>query len=163
MKKLLIALAMLPALACADNGAYVGVQYSNVDAEEVSLGALGLQAGYQFSEYLSAEGRMGVGISDDTYMGVDIELNNYFGAYLKAQYPTASGFSPYALLGYSKGELEASFQGESLSEDESDMSYGVGVEYDLGNRFLLGVEYLVLIDKDGYEINNLSFGGRYRF
>ena len=90
MKKTLLLAALIglsPAVFAS--GAYFGLNYSLLDAElaqnngDASLGAVGMIGGYEVNDYISVEGRAGMGVAEDTVNGADVKLNSYFGGYLK--------------------------------------------------------------------------------
>ena len=75
----------------------------------------------------------------------------------KAGVPVNETFYPYAVLGYTRGELEASVMGFTVSESESDTSFGLGADFNF-EGFTLNVEYLNYLDKDEAEISGVSIG-----
>lgn len=150
-------------------GIYIGVGLldANVefdgtssDAEPTALFARG---GYQFNDYLAAEARLGTGIDEDEIRGVEIDIDNFLGIYAKVGMPTTVGFYPYVIAGFTSTEVEASYRGSSETEDETDVSLGLGVEYQFDRNFSLGLEYMQYVDGDDYELSGLSIGGNYKF
>ncbi|MAM70951.1 MAG: hypothetical protein CMP91_07425 [Gammaproteobacteria bacterium] len=131
-------------------------------SQEPSLTALAGVLGMDFNENFSGEIRVGFGIGDDTItaggISADIELDNYFGAYLKGGIPVSEQFFPYVTIGYTRGELSASAFGLSISESESDVSFGIGFDYDFTSSISGSVEYMNYLDKDGAEISGFSIG-----
>lgn len=131
--------------------------------DEASLTAIYGRLGSQFNEILSAEFRLGLGIGDDSigFMGrdVDVDLKNMFGAYVRAGLPVTDVFYPYAVIGYTRGEVEYSLSGfGSDSDAESDVSFGVGSDFSLGQQMTINVEYMNYLDKNGVEIDGFSVG-----
>ena len=164
MKKTLLALALAAATPLAFANGYVGGSYSTFDFsingsnKELSVGAISVIGGYQISDYVAVEARVGAGVGDDRFLGWTLELDNYFGAYVKAGMPI-NDFYPYALLGMTKGELSPSGYGLS----DSDMSYGVGLAYKVNDQVSLNAEYANMLDKGGVTIDGFTFGAAYHF
>ncbi|MEN8670914.1 MAG: hypothetical protein ABF318_17425, partial [Ketobacter sp.] len=67
---------------------------------------------------------------------------------------------PYVILGYTKVDYE--FWGASIDQTESDLSYGLGADVELGS-FKVGLEWMMLQDKSDYELEGLSLNGAWRF
>lgn len=174
MKKLLIAALLCSPMVVSAEGLYGGIDYSMVSLEgggdKVKPKALRLRLGNQVSPNLAVEGHLGFGMSDDSYYdsffdeNVTVEVDNIFGVYLKGLLPVSPNFSAFALLGYTKGEATFSAPGVgSGSEDESDLSLGLGASLKIGEKSHLNADYIQAIDKDGFEVNTLSFGVRVDF
>jgi opacity protein-like surface antigen len=130
--------------------------------DEPSLTALYGRVGTSFNENFSAEARIGFGLTDDTVLvlgnDVDVDLNNFFGAYLKGGAQVTEMFYPYAVIGYTRGEVEASVLGFSVSESESDLSFGLGADFTVSDAMTLNLEYMNYYDKDGVELSGFSVG-----
>ncbi|WP_051252482.1 porin family protein [Ferrimonas kyonanensis] len=167
MKKIVFACLLMPMCALASEPAvYVGGQYNFMEVDggpSVDIGALSGRLGYEFNRNVAVEARLGMGVSDDTLMGVDIELNYYYGVYLRGQMPMDSGFTPYVIAGYTKGELEASNDFDKAKEDENDFSYGIGVDFAATDNLDVGLEYMMYLDKKDVEVSGFSLGVTYRF
>ena len=149
-------------------GGISAIEYSESGiSDDADLTALYGRVGTKFNDYLSAEIRAGFGIDDDEVeaFGVDIdtELENFYGVYLRGGIPTNSIAYPYVVLGYTRGEIEASVPGFSLSESESDVSYGVGLDLNLTDRVTLNLEYINYLDKDDVEIDGFNIGAVWLF
>lgn len=67
----------------------------------------------------------------------------------------------FAKLGYISWDIEASVQGQSISDDGSDMGYGVGLSFGLGAVSVRG-EYEVY-DVEDADVSMLSLGIVYQF
>ena len=123
---------------------------------DASLTTLTAKLGTKFNENLAFEGRIGFGVGDDTVEGVDVELSNYFGVYFKGGFSATEKVYPYAVLGYTRGKLKASGPGGSISSSDSDVSFGIGVDYSITNATALSFEYTNFYDKDGEELSGLN-------
>ena len=156
-----LTVAALPASA---EGFYAGFGLGRVNGEQAayswtSTNAVGL-GGYEFNEYISVEGEVSLVASDGSISGVDIG-NQYMGAFVKFALPTSGSFTPHARIGYIKGKATASIGGVSISVDDTNISYGIGGEYDFGSSSLR-VDYSVA-DFGAMETNSLSITNVWKF
>ena len=131
--------------------------------EEASLSAFYGRFGKTINENFSIEGRIGLGLTGDDIYGVDLELKNYYGAYIRAGAPVTNIIFPYAIVGYSRGKLEASSGGYSASASESDTSFGLGVDFNVKDGNVINLEYMNYIDKDGSELDGFSLSFTTKF
>lgn len=159
--------ALLSGYVQAEN--YYGGNISFLDYSEegidddASLTAIVGRLGTTFNENFSGEVRLGFGVGDDTVdvfgFDADVELDNMFGAYVRGGIPVTDSFFPYAIVGYTRGEVTASISGfGSESETESDVSFGVGADVNVNQNIIINVEYMNYFDKDGAEIDGFSIG-----
>ena len=118
--------------------------------------------GTKFNDYLSGEIRIAYGAGSDsvTALGqeVDVKLNRMYGIYLRGGFPASDYFYPYVALGLSNGKVTASVNGFSASDSESDNSFGIGAEFEVGEDQIFNFEYMSYLDKNGVEINGFSLG-----
>lgn len=162
----LFSLSALPSAALAET--YVGANVAAVEmtddaiSEEISITALYGRVGMDITEYFSAELRLGTGINEDSLnvsgTSVDVELKSFAGAYIRGGIPNTTRFFPYAILGYTYGKLEASAFGESISDSESDVSFGVGSDFRVNETWSINLEYINYFDKDGGELEAIALG-----
>ena len=176
MKKTMIAGAIIASLGLATaveakEGNYYGLSVSQLGYDEAGFSAdvmtIDGKLGTYFNENFSGEIRLGLGITDDTVnvfgTDVDVEIPNYFGAYVRGGIPVTEGFYPYIVAGYTRGKIEGSALGESFSETESDVSYGLGADFSVSNDVDITLEYMNYLDKDGVEVDGISLGFKARF
>jgi opacity protein-like surface antigen len=78
--------------------------------------------------------------------------------YLRGGFPVNETLYPYAVLGYTRGKIKASYGGDSISSSESDTSFGLGVDIKLNEKAAINLEYLNYIDKDGAVLDGFSIG-----
>lgn len=146
---------------------YAGGNFAVLDADEATLNAVYGRFGAFFNENISAEARLGFGVGDDTvnYGGVDIkaELDNVYGAYLRGGIPAGEVFYPYAIIGYTKGKFTGSAYGVSVSNSESDFSFGVGADFKVTDTLKINAEYLSYLDKDEAELTGFAVGVAFSF
>jgi len=168
---MLIAGMTMSAAAMADvtPGVYLGGGYTDatldLDAvdKDADIGMLFVRGGYQINQNVAVEARLGTTIDDDTIYGVDVEVEDMYGVYLKAGLPTQSGFYPYVLLGMTHVKVEASGRGGSASDSDSDISYGLGVDYWFNSQVSAGLEFANFYDNDGDEVSGITLGLNFRF
>jgi len=127
---------------------------------EPKFPTLMLRTGAKFNQYASGEVRFGLGISTDdtTIDGIrfESELDYVMGAYLKLG--AGEQFHPYALVGYNKAEVTikgvAGGNSASISDTESDIAFGLGLDVKLNERFQLNAECV-----NFYDENDVSLSG----
>ncbi len=167
--KTLTALSIVAApMAASAAEPYIGASFGFVDLavngfDEASLNTANARLGLQFTENFSAEIRGGAGSGGDTVNNsVDVELKNFYGAYIRGGIPLGEQFTPYAVIGYTKGKAKYSWSGpfssDSGSESESDFSFGAGVDVALSDDWEINGEYLSYMDKDEVEVSGFSVG-----
>ncbi len=84
---------------------------------------------------------------------VDIEIETVIGVYLLGHASPSGGNSFCGLIDITRGEIEASALGESDSDSEADLSFGLGVNIGRSN-----IEFVNYIDKDDVEATAISLG-----
>jgi hypothetical protein len=88
---------------------------------DISLGALYASAGYHFESdefVFMPELRLGVGISDDNVLGVNVEIDSFFAASIRGQYNVTESFGVFLQPSYGRLELTASADGQSFTDDD---------------------------------------------
>lgn len=158
----------LAGFAHAEGGYYGGnisfLDYSEPEVDiSASVTAITGRLGTHFNENVSGELRVGFGVDDDTVsfdgLEADLELESLYGVYIRGGIPVTENIYPYAILGYSRGELKATVAGfGSNSESETDTSFGLGVDVDVIQGVTINLEYMNYFDKDGVEVDSLSIG-----
>ena len=187
------ALAALSANAMAADKtgrSYVGAGYTMLTVSpeggpDLDLSALGVRGGYYFNKYFSVEGRLAFGVGDDSVSEVvDIgfgpetatltfDLDYSLGVYAVGHIPLTEQFQLYGLVGFTQHEVTVSASIPSLGSDsegfdDSDLSFGVGAEFDMTKNLSLGVEYVSYFtdgDIDGlkYDTDGLGITLNYIF
>ena len=74
-----------------------------------------------------------------------------------------SPVTPYGILGFTRYELEVDNVLGSSSEDESDLSYGIGVNVAINDALSGNLEYMRYFDKDDVTIDGIGLGLTVRF
>lgn len=152
---------------------YVGGNVADLTYSDTSIqNDLSLWSGYarfgaQFEDYVSLEWRIGTSIQDDEVdiagSRADATLDNFYGVYFLGGTPISESFYPYALIGYTKGELELNSLGLTVESAESDISYGVGININFPGNFAINAEYTRYLKEKGVEVSGPSVGFIYYF
>lgn len=169
----LMLIANLPtAQAQALEGGYIGTDYLFLSYKEPGLqsldpGAVGIRFGTDLNEFFGFEGRVGYGANSDalTLMGVtvDMEIDNFYGAYGKLFWEAVDGFWIYNTFGFSRGKATFSGPGVTLSESDNGFSYGFGLEFRTSDALMVGAEWMRFLDESTYRLDGVSVGMRWYF
>lgn len=153
-------------------GLYAGVALTQVSYKEEGFAtakpiSMSGRFGNQFSPNVALEGRLGIGVSDDEVdaagIPVAVEVDYYFSILGKGILPLSSVASLYGLLGFTSGKVTASAFGNSFSASDSDISYGIGGEFNVSRTAAVNLEWARLWSGDGYKVEGLSLGVNFRF
>jgi outer membrane immunogenic protein len=148
---------------------YGGLNYSfvNIDADnggDADTGTLSGKVGGLVTPYFGLEARGGFGVVDDTINGVDFSLDNFFGGYATLNLANESPATPYAILGFTRVEVEADAGPlGTTTDDDSDISYGLGVNVDITPELAGNLEYIRYYDGDDVTVDALGLGATLRF
>ena len=148
-------LLVLPVAALAINaepaGFYTGVGASQVIARGSGTGsdkpewtAVEIVGGYKQSPYAGLEARLGAGSSPDLLYG---------GLYYRTESANDTA-KTYLLFGYSGASIAVDNE-EDISL--SGLSYGAGVGFPVGDNCNINLEYRMLLDDSGDDINLSAF------
>ena len=107
--------------------------------------AFKLFGGYQFSRYIAAEaGYTDLGKVKASAPGLSADIkSNAWELVAVGSYPIGtSGFAPYGKLGFYRGEVKLSSNvGVSDKHTNTDLTFGVGVRYDIMRNFAVRAEW----------------------
>lgn len=165
---LLILCSVIAITARAEVTPYVGADYLflNVDTpfSDADLGVVYGRAGVELSDFIALEVRLGTGVADDDidvpFVGaIDVELTYLYGFYFVSSWANETIVTPYILLGYTEAELE--FDG--VAEDDSDISFGFGLDVEINESLSFNAEYSSYYDADNVELTGLALGLSYSF
>ena len=119
----------------ADTGLYVGASIGQADLDIDKDTACKASIGYQINRTFAAEvGYTNLG--EVSELGVTAEATAWEGIVL-GKFPVANQFSVYGLAGIAMVEAEASGFGVTASDDSTELTFGVGAQYDVSRN--LGV------------------------
>lgn len=174
-RKLPVLLLLLPAAAFGQDATYVGVSwfqwtYDEDFAEEASASTLRFSVGTDLNPNLGLETQFATGGSDTVFVSVpgagsgnvEVELDNSISLMLRPQ-TSGEEFRAYGLVGFSMGQITATGPGGSFSDDDSGLSYGIGIESTVNESTWLTVDYVNYLRDDAYTFDALSVGVRARF
>ena len=149
---------VVPMVEETKSGFYTGLGFSAVSARDADvsmdffnskvgqdrLANVSFFAGYNFNEYIAAEGRYttSVGHRDS------VEMSGW-SLFVKPQYPVSENFSLYALLGFGGVTLDG-VNGANVDVDETGFQWGIGTSYAITESMTVFVDYTSLAnDMDG--------------
>lgn len=164
--------ALVHAQPAGSQGLYAGATLTRAAYKEDGFPTanpmtIGGKIGKQINPNFAVEGRLGFGIADDDVdvggLPVTLEIDYYFGAYLKGMLPLSSAASVYGLVGFTQAKLTASAAGFSASDSDSDISFGAGAEFGISPTASVSVEWARLLKGDGYKVDGLTLGVSFRF
>ena len=155
---------------------YVGGQYALVTYEESGFGDLEPTAlvgrfGHYLNDNFAIEGRLGFGLGDDSTnaFGVDVtlEIDTLFGVYGVGQFNFTEKAAVYGVVGFTRGEVTASANAfgvpVSVSDSETDLSFGVGFNFAIAKNVDLNLEYMSYLSKSNFDVSAIGLGATYRF
>ncbi|PHR65279.1 outer membrane beta-barrel protein [Alcanivorax sp.] len=172
MKKVLFAAALaMPLFANAGGFAGIDIISSDIEPDNTTSSADPKALQFKFGswinrdETLGGEVRLGLGVDDDKLSNnVDLEIDRYYGAYFRGQFPNTMPVRPYGLIGATYVETtEKSAFGGSDGENYKDLSLGLGVDFTITKTLFINLEYMRVVDRSGDEITNLGLGLNGRF
>ena len=150
---LALPLTLLPIAAGASGFAGIDVVSSEIEPDDGGSAdptALQFKFGTWINrnETLGGELRLGLGIDeDDLGRGTDVEIDRYYGAYFRGQFPNTLPVRPYGLIGLTRMETTENFPGGgSTGENYSGLSIGLGADVSLTDVVFVSVEYMRAVD-----------------
>ncbi len=172
-----LALSSFNVFAGKDGSNYVGIQYAistyseDGISEDLNPTALIGRLGTKISDNFSIEARAGIGLQDDTVnvSGIDatLDIDSLLGVYGIGHISVNESTSVYGLLGITRAEASVSLPDYpsfgSVSNDETGLSYGVGVDIGVSNDVALNIEYAQYLSKSDFDVSALSFGLKFGF
>ncbi len=140
---------------------YAGLSYSQSRIgfqDSANVGGIYAKLGQSWSENIQAELRLGGGLENDDGFG-ELGIESLIGTYFRIGLE-ADDFYPHLLLGYTQIDLETRF---GSTGSDSDISYGLGTDYEFKEDWKINLEYIVYYDKDNVDVKSLSLGFSYDF
>lgn len=112
---------------------YGSIGYTQLEADDATVGAVTGRVGGKFSQYFGAELEGSVGVKDDTFTvaGVDGSVEHKFdvAGYLTAGVPVSPNLELFGRVGYGTTRLRAEIGGLSESASTESVNYGAGANY----------------------------------
>jgi len=163
------------AMAASPGDTYIGVGFSQLTYSEDGFPdfnptMLGLRAGYYLNRNFSVEGRLGLGIADDTkgvnYGGfsgdINVEVDSLMGVYAVGHFPASDSFGFYGFLGFNNADITATATSGgtsfSYSDDDSDIAFGIGAELKVSPASTINLEYGNFYDEDTVSVDAITIG-----
>lgn len=159
-------------------GPYIGLgytqfQYDNdkYDSDTLKNDGVVLRAGMEFNDWIALEARGGMGLNDDDDNGLNYDLDNMYGGYLKLSLPLSDQVHPYIIGGYTKIDGDMRYRGQvggntvtvKDNRDLDDESYGGGIDVNLTDTLGVNLEYMRYYDKGDEKISGITVGLRSAF
>ena len=137
------------------NEPYASVAYSMLDSEFSFQGesfdseptAINIIGGVSINESFALEALVGLGLSDDDIDSFDaeFELDSLYGIYAVGALPVSDNFNLYAKFGVVNINFE---DVDSDKYDGSGISYGLGAEARINEKFGAALEYVIYPDAE---------------
>ncbi|MAZ06831.1 MAG: hypothetical protein CME81_10655 [Halomonas sp.] len=144
-------------------GLYTGLNYTFINLEsgsaDADVGTLSAKVGVMATPFLGIEARGGFGVDDDRIGAADFSLDNFFGGYATFNLVNESPITPYAILGFTRVEIEVG----TATEDETDVSYGIGMNMEFAPNLSGNLEYMRYYENNDTEIDGLGVGIQFNF
>ena len=163
MKRVLAAVVMagLSALANADQPV-ASVGFAQLSDSGLALTGVYVTGGYQFQTNrpdvsITPEVRLGFGIIDDNYAGVNVKLDSLSGVDVRAQLESGSAYF-YVAPSYTRADFSASFGTVSASGGSWESGIGFGAGFKLSADLSVEASWENFSGTDIY-----SVGLRHRF
>ena len=144
--------------------AYGAWEFERAFFEDYKLDSFEAKFGQKLNDYISIEGRLGLGLNDDSSVTrssryterVQVEIDNYFSIYLKPRLELADA-QMYALLGHTDINTNIVWYYSDFPDSSSDFanpgtdtinsfSYGLGVALPIGDKTSINIEWKKLAD-----------------
>ena len=146
---------------------YAGVNYNFVAIDDgwdrLNVETLSAKIGAQPHPFVGIEARFGFGAGEHRLDGVTYSLERTVGAYASLNLANASPVTPYFLLGASNIEIEATSIAGTTREEDSDFSFGAGVEIEMAPGLAGNIEYLNYYDNGTTIVDGVGLGFTFRF
>lgn len=149
-------------------GLYAGANYSfiNLDAEgigDADVGTLSGKVGVMATPFLGFEARAGFGVDEDRIGIADYSLDNFYGGYATFNLVNESPVTPYGVLGFTRVEVEADSAFGTVTEDDTDVSYGIGLRVEVAPSVSGNLEYMRYYEDDDVTVDGLGLGVQFNF
>ena len=146
---------------------YAGINYNfaSIDDgyDELSVETLSARIGAQPHPFFGIEARFGFGVDDHHLRGVDYSLDSTIGGYAVLNLANRSPVTPYFLFGATHIEIEATSSAGTTAEDDTDFSFGVGLDVEMSPGISGNIEYINYYDNGTTIVDGVGLGLTLRF
>ncbi len=158
--------------AAATPSTYGELGWSRVDVENSGASArsdlLRGIVGYNFHPNAAAEAMLGIGIRDSgstTLLGVpaDLKVKHVFGAYAKPKLNLTDNIEVFGRLGFAQTRHTISTALAGRTEREWDLSYGLGVNFNINPQTYVGLDWMSYLDKGSSQVDGMTLSVGMRF
>lgn len=164
MKTILIAAAAAAALLAApglaqaqDTTVYASAGLGVIDASPVKLGVATFRVGANFTPVLGVEAEGSFGVSGDKVLGVNVDMNSEYGAFVTLRHAIGEKGSLIARVGYAGAEIEASGGPFSVTDDQSGGAFGLGIQGEIGANSAIRLDWTRFSFDDDADAISVSF------
>lgn len=173
MKKILGAIIVILVCSSINADANEGSKYFGVNitrgeysedgiSEDFNPVAVIGKLGYCVHKNFAVEGRLGIGLMDDDKdingYDVSLELDSLIGVYGKGFLDVNEKIQIYGLIGLTRAEGTVEASGYSESDDDTGLSFGIGIDFDLSNKTYIGLEYMSYLSKSDFDLSAIAIG-----
>lgn len=146
MKTVLIAAAAAAALLAAPAFAQAQEVYASaglgvIDSSPVKLGAATFRLGANVTPLIGLEAEASFGVSGDQILGVNYDMNTEYAAFVTLRHAFGEKGTLIGRLGYATTEVEASAGPISVTDDQSGVAYGLGVQGQIGDSSAIRLDW----------------------
>jgi opacity protein-like surface antigen len=148
-------------------GVYAGLGYNFITIDDgldqLDVSTVSARIGVQPHPFFGLEGRLGFSADESRLGGVDYSLDNTAGAYAVLNLANESPLTPYFMFGVSRIEIEANSIAGTTTEEDSDFSFGAGLDIEVAENLSGNIEYLQYYDNGSTVVDGIGLGVTLRF
>ena len=136
---------------------YVMGTYSEDGFPDANPKAISLRLGKFIKDDFAIEGRFGFGMGNDAVdifgITATVEVDTLIGVYGIGHVRMDADKSIYGAFGFSQGGLTLTGGGVTISDDDSGLSFGAGIN--IGN---VNIEFMQYLNKSDFDFSAISIG-----
>ena len=134
---------------------YTQLKFSSEGETSFKPGVLRGIVGYDLHPNVAVEGMLGFGVKKDD----DSKISNMMGVYAKPKF-SFGDLEVFGRIGFTR--IKAEIEGGD-SDTGNDVTFGVGVNYNISRTMNVGVDYMSYYKKEGIKIDGVTIGLGVRF
>ncbi|MBL4794173.1 MAG: porin family protein [Pseudomonadales bacterium] len=135
--------------------------------DELSPTSLSGRIGTYLAPNIALELHVGIGIDKDDMdvnnLNTSVEIDKYWGTYIRPEFTVAEGIKAYGLFGYADVDAISGFNQSEIDVDDHGISYGIGAEFAFTPLVSGSIEYMQLLDGDKIDTSSLGLGVNVKF